>query len=247
MTDDLIIKFFQEDLTEAEEQRLEAILKASVEESWRFHLHAETAYQGYGLPEPHWPEDKPYSGMGLKHWFEPFLLVLVLGSLGWALSHFAMKTQPAPAPSLSTALPLNVSRPASRLPDPPEELDSSEDLEKPALEPGQEKGPSAPKTGVKVNVVVPALVPVAAAPKSHQAHSNLEVVVRRSRPTALRVRVVGPDGAQVVLLYQGTLEPGTWVFDWNGKLADGGKPAPGDYRIQVESGAVTQVKKVVIH
>jgi hypothetical protein len=245
MADDLIIKFFREDLTEAEEQKLQETLSSSVEESWRFFQHAETAYQQYGLPEPHWPGDRPSSGMGLKHWFEPFLLVLALSSFGWALAHFGVKIRPVPTPSLSTAPPANASRPASRLPDPPEETDTSMDREKSTLDPGPRRGTSVPGSEVKVDAVVP--VPAVAAPRSHQAHSNLEVVVRRSRPTALRVRVVGPDGAQVVLLYQGTLDPGTWVFDWDGQLADGGKPAPGDYRIQVESGAVTQVKKVVIH
>ena len=53
--DDLIKKFFQEDLSESEEKALSEKLLSSVEDAVRFGQHAEASYHYFGLPEPHWP------------------------------------------------------------------------------------------------------------------------------------------------------------------------------------------------
>jgi hypothetical protein len=92
----------------------------------------------------------------------------------------------------------------------------------------------------------PALTPINAATQPHSPHPNLEVLVKRAKPGPVTVRVLGPDGSQAVMLYQGLLQPGSWAFDWNGRLANGGAPDAGTYQIQVVSGAVTLSKPVVI-
>lgn len=101
MADDLIIKFFREDLTEAEEAALAGRLSSSVEDALRFGKHAETAYLHYGLPEPKWPGGPPPPGFfhksvwGLRLWLP---LVLLAGLSAWiAWKYWAGKNR-APKP-----------------------------------------------------------------------------------------------------------------------------------------------------
>lgn len=253
MADDLIIKFFQEDLTEAEDQRLREILSSSPEEAYRFFLHAEAAYRSYGLPEPRRPKgDPPSFWTHLSLWVWPVLLAAVMGSLGWAFFH-VMQTPatqalvPVPKEERRDQLPSAKGiMEEKKLPDVPREegttLDGTAPAETNGSTPASVTQPDPPYQGVALS-----RTPMIPLPRNRSTHSNLEVVVHRSHPTPLAVEVLGPNGDPVVLLYQGMVQAGTWAFDWNGKLADGQKPPPGTYRIAVESGAVTQVKKVVIH
>jgi len=55
-----------------------------------------------------------------------------------------------------------------------------------------------------------------------------------------------PDDSTAVLLYEGLLPSGKWVFDWDGKFTNGQMAPPGFYRIQVESGPVVQNKTIVV-
>ena len=98
----------------------------------------------------------------------------------------------------------------------------------------------------KTVLPAPALNSVNGIVQAHHPHTNLEVLVKRAKSGEVIVRVLGPDGTQAAMLYQGMLRPGNWTFDWNGRLGDGGPPPAGTYQIQVVSGAVTLNKSVVI-
>jgi flagellar hook assembly protein FlgD len=56
--------------------------------------------------------------------------------------------------------------------------------------------------------------------------------------------VLGPDGSTVATLFAGPLGPGSYTYQWNGRLADGTIAVPGQYQVQVAVvdplGAVTQ-------
>jgi flagellar hook assembly protein FlgD len=80
----------------------------------------------------------------------------------------------------------------------------------------------------------------------HAAYSSLWVVVKRAEPGPVTVRVLNLEGEAAVLLYEGNLEPGSWVFDWDGMLPGGQKAPAGYYQIQVLSGPVTQKKIIQI-
>ncbi|HVZ80705.1 MAG TPA: FlgD immunoglobulin-like domain containing protein [bacterium] len=253
MADDLIIKYFRENLTESEEEALAERLRTSTEEALRFGQHAEASYRHYGLPEPQWTGAPPppgfpgAGGLGMKLWLP---LALAVGSMGWIGWHFAGtmgKERPLSPPSAAVSGPPAPSSKAQAsapgweqeipdevredAPSPQEDVEGRDLSDRPAV-------PAS--AGTKPALLAP--VPASA----HRTHSNLEVVVNRTKPGNLTVEVLDPEGRQAVLLYQGTLPPGSWAFDWDGNLGSGQKAAPGTYRIQVESGAVTQSKRVVI-
>lgn len=254
MVDDLIVKFFQEDLTEAEEEALSGRLLSSTEDALRFGQHAEAAYHYYGLPEPQWPGEGPGAGRATASWKAWLWAAAVglAGLAGWAWWHHGTKFQAVPgvpfAPKSGTPAP--ALSPAG----------GTVKRGRPA-EPARSTRPSsAPLSPATVGSEAPASeTPHAVAPEKggqvaprniqtqpHASHSNLEVVVKRHAPGPVTVRVLSPDGNPAVLLYQGSLPVGNWAFEWNGRLADGSLPPPGTYRIQVESGGVTLRKSVVL-
>jgi hypothetical protein len=96
---DLVDKFFQEGLTEAEEQVLSENLWASEELAEKFAGIAREAYIRYGFPEPQEPGfEGPSSGPGggIYPWMGAGLIILGLGlaywswnKWGWELKAFA--------------------------------------------------------------------------------------------------------------------------------------------------------------
>jgi hypothetical protein len=242
MADDLIIKFFREDLTESEEAALSDRLKVSTEEALRFGQHAEASYRHYGLPEPEWPGNPPkglFGPTGLK-----LGLVLLAGLSGWAGWKYwpgrELKLSASVSPALTSTLkasrPLNSSQ-ANK----PSEKEVIPDRLKP-----ESNASASSETQGSNPPVSTELTPVNVAAQPHHPHTNLEVQVKRAKPGEVTVRVLGPDGSQAVVLYQGMLQPGNWAFDWNGRLANGDAPVAGTYQIQVVSGAVTLSKSVLI-
>lgn len=252
MADDLIVKFFREDLTEAEESALSERLSSSVEDALRFGQHAETSYRHYGLPEPRWrggppPGFYPKSGPQFGLWLP---VVLLAGLSTWGAWKYWPRNEYKPVTS-SPAGHSSVSRYG-----PEKKAKSSPVVSEDRVIPGRltreavSARPSSPNTGEVKSpdaFTQPALIPVNAALQPHHPHTNLEVQVHQAKAGQVTVRVVGPGGIQAVMLYQGMLQPGSWAFDWNGRLANGGAPPAGTYQIQVVSGAVTLRKSVTIH
>lgn len=251
MADDLIIKFFREDLTEAEESTLSDHLSSSIEDALRFGQHAEASYRHYGLPEPAWrggppPGFYPKSGLKFGLWL-PIAFLAGLSALGaWK---YWTRTESKP----STSIPTGVSTVLAHTPQKRTESSPvvSEDKVIPDRLTREEvtaktSSPDAAAVNSPAASTQPAMPPINAALQPHHPHSNLEVLVKRAKPGEVTVRVLEPNGNQAVLLYQGLLQPGSWAFDWNGRLSDGGRPPAGTYQIQVVSGAVTLSKPVVI-
>ena len=252
MADDLIVKFFREDLTEAEEEALSQRLSSSVEDALRLGQHAEASYRHYGLPEPKWtggppPGFYPKSGFKFGLWLPVVLLAGLAAWVGWRywLDKENKLSAPVPAPSASLAL----SHPSGKKAGHSAARRSQEvipgRLEDKSIQDPKALVAATASSGV-LNNMRPALTPVNAAGQPHHPYSNLEVVVKRTKAGEVTVRVLQPDGSQAVMLYQGSLQPGSWIFDWNGRLADGGAPPSGTYQIQVVSGPVTMNKAVVI-
>ena len=234
---DLIVKFFQEEMTQAEEQALSDRLLSSTEEALRFGEQAEKAYLGFGLPEPRWPGGGPPSApwthgpMVLK----PLIwagALLTAGLVGFILWRHHQVNPPVPLASTAPAPVLSI--PVSK-----------------AVHPKIKRTPALAVPIVAVKPVystplTPVSTPVELAVKNPKAFSNLSVVVRRTSPGKVRVTVMKPDDSTAVLLYEGLLPSGKWVFDWDGKFANGQMAPPGFYRIQVESGPVVQNKTIVV-
>ncbi len=249
--DDLITKFFQEDLNEAEEKALGERLLSSVEDALRFGQHAESAYHYYGLPEPRWPGGPSGSGgIKLKHWM--WLGVALTGVTLWALwRHFAQPVEALPKASLGS-LPVKtaeLNHPKTKSPSEIQALKENPGIskdEKSELPGEAEKVRTQSDIRADLSQMKPVLTPVDLTAQPSHSHTNLSVVLRRTSPGKVTLRVLNGEGSQVVLLYDGLLQPGNWSFDWDGKLADGGKPVPGKYKIQVESGSVTQAKSIHI-
>jgi hypothetical protein len=252
MPDDLVIKFFREDLTETEEQALSDRLTSSEEDALRFGQHAESSYLHYGLPEPQWPGGGPppgffpRSGLPIGFWS---ILALVAGLSVWGFWKWwpghAVKTPVSLPAVFSPALQPPTGLKEGRVPNPSQQ----EVAPKPGTVPGSLSKAVPPQnppsqTGLMPGSTTP--IPLDATVSSRHPHTNLEVLVKRAKAGEVTVRVLKPDGTQAVLLYQGMLQPGSWAFDWNGRLSDGEAPAPGTYQIQVLSGAVTLSKNVVI-
>jgi flagellar hook assembly protein FlgD len=92
----------------------------------------------------------------------------------------------------------------------------------------------------------PEMTPVNLDLNPPKAYPNLSVEINQTQLGFLTVRVVDPQGVQVTVLYKGNLAPGRWMFEWDGKLADGGPATPGFYQIEVRSGGTVQQKSIQI-
>lgn len=272
---DLILKFFREDLTEAEQQALSDSILSSEEEAMRLTEEAAKAYQRYGLPEPQWAGGGPPK----THWPNPgwntwswFSAILTGALVTWSIWHFRAEVEKAVSfslgsgqnsPSTPTMFPKaptsTISQKGSSRADPFNKTAGLSPVKKSRMNflgktdidivvasapVRAEKGPST-NPFIPSSRVTPVLNPVEVTANPHQAHSNLSVMVRRAEPGQVTLRLFDMDDNQVLLLYQGLLQTGNWVFDWDGKL-EGTSAPPGYYQIQVESGPVTQKKKIFI-
>ena len=265
MADDLIIKYFREELTEGEEQALLERLGSSHEEALRFGQHAETSYRHYGLPEPQWRGGGPPLGFFPKSRFSPGIwlsIVLLTGFLGWLGWHaLSLRRGHSGEGEPEQQTVTSQAQTSQGLPDSDEVIPKktkktreSIALPKKPSNPNPEKiaeektGAVSRSTSVTENPIplIAVSTPVNITTQPHHPHSNLEVMIRRSSPGQVTVEVLNPSGIPVVLLYQGLLEPGNWAFDWDGKFGNGELASPGIYRIQVQSGSISQSRSVVI-
>jgi hypothetical protein len=232
---DLIKKFFQEDLSEAEEKALGEQLLSSTEDALRFGEEAHNRYASYGLPEPEWskplapvfdpaasPASLYFAYLGLKI-LAGLLALSVAGVVAFGLWRaFAPVAVDSGSPS-------------------PASLDSQALL----LAPSQIHQVHSPPT-VKAPSVAPNLTPIDMDHPSGKPFSNLSITVHKVSPGAVTVEVTDLEGHSLLSLYQGFLQPGNWGFEWNGKLGDGQAASPGYYQIQMDSGAASQKKVIQI-
>jgi hypothetical protein len=120
-------------------------------------------------------------------------------------------------------------------------------FQKPALNnPPQRQVVSLSSANMAVNPTSRQVTPVNVDLNPPKTYPNLSVVVGQSQLGYLTVRVVNPQGVEVVGLYRGTLGPGNWIFQWDGKLSTGRGAKPGFYLIEVRSGTYVQRKSIQI-
>lgn len=113
---DLVEKYFQEDLSEAEQEALSGSLLSSEDSALRFERMSQEAYLRYGLPEPkpHWRNDPPASRPPLKGLGPWIGSVTVLLGIGAGVYFFAHSHRPSSmAPGKLSGAPL---RPSASLP-----------------------------------------------------------------------------------------------------------------------------------
>lgn len=289
---DLVEKYFNADLTEAEQEALSQALLESDEAALQFETMAQESYLSFGLPnpQPRWsdgPKGPSPSAAGLKPWFWVGLAAVGAAAF-WGYHHrpaFFKKADPssqAPqAASIARAKPGQASTgvapgqgvdPAGKgypiNPKPETSLLGTSSAGKwnqpappvsgrsAAAHPGASPAPEADSGNTSLTTTSP--VVAAAAPFHRQAppvnldqnpsktFSGLSVQVGLAKPGPLKVRVLDDRGTEETVIYRGRLNPGNWVFEWDGQLSDGRHAPAGFYRIEVRSGTYTQSKKIQI-
>ena len=219
---DLIKKFFQSELTETEDRTLAEELASSEKAAERFAESAEKAYYALGLPEPR------MTGKWAKFfhsiWGKLFWVLLVGG--GIAVFYWLLRPENRPVPAAV-----------------------------PGPEPRQEVVPLAYPTAAQIyrsprpigTPPTPAGFGEAPPEQSFVTdYRNLKLVVTQESDGLVVVKVLGPAGDEVRRLYDGPLDKGKWIFNWDG-LLDNGQPAvPGTYRIEVEGGTGNKSQEVLI-
>ncbi|MGH7738876.1 MAG: hypothetical protein ACREL1_01900 [bacterium] len=240
--DDLIQKFFQADLTEAEEQALSDQLKNFTEEALRFGEEAEARYIRAGLPEPQLPRPLSIpaaaggSAVSVMAWVHGGLKILVW-ILGIALAsvvafglwrNFVPQTPAQNSTSPVPGMKAQVSTGLRHF------VIARRDIH-------PVSAPSTVPTGL-----VPVLTPVDLNHPLGRTFSALSITVHKVSAGPVTVQVLTLDGKPLVPLYRGLLKPGNWGFEWDGKLADRSIAASGYYQIQLNSGSGPQKKIIQI-
>jgi hypothetical protein len=251
---DLVEKYFREDLSEEEQIELSQSLLDSEDAAFKFSRLAREAYLRSGLPEPEprWKDEPPPSRP--SSWTGMILLAAGLGLSALFLTHFWARFH-FPAPMVLSRAEDSSAVETS--------APSAADENSGSSQAGSSQGaaPAAAPPPVKADFGIPKTPPSSAdadipAPEDQTAPVNLDVhprttfpdlsvVVDQAQTGPLKVSVLDPQGSEALVLYQGTLTPGHWIFEWNGKLS-GGKPPAGTYEIQVQSGLFSQQKPVQI-
>ena len=239
MEDDLIKKYFQEDLSETEEQALSEKLLASTEDALRFGEEAHARYTRYGLPEPEW--SKPLPG---------FAAAARPASVALHLTYMSLKVLAA---LLGLALTGVVAFGLWRAfaPVPVDTESASPDLSSsvspaPPVMPARIHKVHSTLPSMKTPLVVPVLTPIDLDHPSGKPFSDLSITVHKVAAGAVTVQVTTLEGESLVPLYRGFLQPGNWGFEWNGQLSDGQAAASGYYQIQLNSGSAIQKKVIQI-
>src|SRR5579872_1434677 len=215
---DLIQEFFKRDLTEAEQEALSKLLEESPDAALSYERLVGQNYLATGLPQPILPK-------GLQSLPHPGTGGIT--GLSSSIKILLVVLTAAGAalwkywPQIKTEVYMPLQQPVQQV------------LEK------------SMKVPVKPAVKKPALIePTAAGPT--QEGQELSVVVDAPQRSLVTVRILDPAGKEVRALYTGFVEAGRWNFKWDGLLGNGEAAGPGDYRIDVQSGAAHQSKNIRI-
>jgi hypothetical protein len=249
---DLIDKYFRQDLTGPEKKALEEELASSEESAQRFGELAEKAYRRFGLPEPKWtgPDRLPHHGApDYKTWTMVAALLAVIGGLcalvyeEWkgSAQNPAASLRGEPTPVLHPTPIFHPRKPGAKESGP----DQSQVLARakaavPPPPPAQPAVPPPPAT------VLPSLTPVNLDLNPNQPFSSISAQLRLTSVRSVVVRVLDPQGKELLVLFDGNLGMGTWSFEWNGRTGDGNLAPPGLYKIEVRAGTWVQTKEVAI-
>ncbi|HUO58779.1 MAG TPA: FlgD immunoglobulin-like domain containing protein [bacterium] len=236
---DLVEKFYEMDLSPSEEEALDQLLASSPEAADRFAKKAAEAYSRYGLPDLG-PDAVPGRNYGwrLRVGLLAFVLVLSAGYGWWHHSHMGVA-------ALAPENPAPVSKGAKSLPS--KSYSSSMAVDKSG---GVGLGaPSKAGLGAETSSTSPAGPETSKAvqgPAPAGKASRLRINVEIGQEGPVTVEIVNAQGIPVKNLYTGSLPAGNYSFSWDGKLEDGSKAQPGEYRIETHSGTTVQTQEFSI-
>lgn len=272
---DLVEKFFKEGLTDPEEQDLSQALWESEDLAEKFATLARDAYFRYGLPEPRLPHHRPPGTGGFNPWLGILGVILGIGGglFFHRLSHGLMlpahSSGPASGLKKMEGPGAAMERPHSPLaptqpvgpsqthpPGGKPALNGLSTTDLSGLSTSRVPDPSEVEQARKLSAKIEEDSAGAQA-NSHSSPINLDqnpsadyssvsAIVHQSRTGPLMVRVLDTRGVEVEPLFNGSLGPGHWVFEWNGKLPNGGQAPAGFYQIEVKTGPYSQRKTVQI-
>lgn len=231
---DLVEKFFSGDLSPAEEEALDALLASSPEAADRFAEKAAQAYSRFGLPGP-----DSHQG-SRRSWLSLLLLLALAMGYGW---HRYGGFQKALGPAAQTAVSSS---------------SETENQKTTAVPPGiPAKSPSI-SYGDKLHGIAPVsnlsgekgarTTPATPSPQAtgRKTRSQLKISVQIKRDGPVTVQILDSGGLAVKSLYTGSLRAGTYAFAWDGRMDNGLKAPPGDYRLQTQTGANVQTQEFSI-
>ena len=231
---DLLMDFFERDLTDVEDQALADSIASSPPQSLRFAELARDAYLQTGLPNEDGSNGSSGSGTSLRLWGPITLkIILLLSASGFLLFSIYRLLHEPPSPSSALALTV-VKKIAPSLPNPVfSKAPALSPLKKAATYP-----PPLPLT--KVGMVKPMAYDLS------QKYEGLDIMVEQKNAGLVTVRALNSSGREIRLLFAGMLKQGKWDFQWDGKLDSGPLAQPGTYRVEVQSGKDILSKEVVI-
>lgn len=252
---DLIDKYFQADLNEAEQEALSQSLLTSDEAMLKFEKMVKEAYLRFGLPDPqpHWPDSLPPSapaaaGLGGWPWLSIIVTLGLSGLIAWryfCVCHNAAMEPPPPA-VVSPLTQGSKTIPAVKPVRPETSSDVSNEAEDETESQDINVSTKKESTTAESSALASSVTPVNLDLYPSRAYSNLSVEIDQTQLGSLAVRVLDPQGVEMKTLFKGSLNAGRWVFEWDGKLAND-QPAPaGDYQIEVRSGTFVQHKNIQI-
>jgi len=252
--DDLIPKYFRADLTEAEEKAVAEILASSPEEAQRLRDLAEARYRSYGLPEPIRPGGPAPScpSVGRNFPAGPWVMsVVLLGFLGGmaGLGVYMVHSRAALEPSSAVLTGADLAGQESDAgqtrgslqPLPTGDQDSSDPSGASPKVPSRAKAPPPPSSAQAHG-----WTPQLASSLAPGDYSNLGVLVQQAVEGPVSVRVLDGANRPKMVIFQGNLKPGEWVFNWDGHYPDGRLLEEGFYEVEVASGSVTQKRRISI-
>lgn len=227
--EDLLRSFFERDLTETEERKLDSLLETSSRDAFQFLDIAKAHYLQTGLPLPDLSSGgggHSSLGPGAKVFLSFLSGALVTGSVWWASEHF-----------------LRTSSPQASLTDPLIFI-------RPPLSPirAEPTTPSSPNTVHRVEEIQ---LPTMVQPEPYIAgreYRGMSAVVDQAATGLMTVRVLDVQGREIRLLFANILEKGQWNFSWDGRAQSGQFAPAGVYQVEVQSGKSVFRKNVeIIH
>jgi hypothetical protein len=213
---DLVQEFFTRDLSEVEHEALSKLLEGSPEATARYEGLLQQNYLATGLPQP----TLPHSLQSLPH----------VGGGGMTIWGGGLKILLAglvagaalwkfwPQPKVEGTLPQTAQ---------------------------QVTFPKPSVASLKMSAHKPAPIEPSALNPAQEGQ-ELSVLVDAPQKALVTVRILDAGGREVRALYTGFVQAGRWNFTWDGLLENGRSAGPGDYRIDVQTGAAHQTKDIRI-
>jgi len=238
----LVEQYFQRELTEDEKLALDELMERSPEAARLFVEKSKAVYQPQALPELKLPpQPLPLGGLfRLSKWWWVLAGYGLLAAAFWFWSRNHDFYWP-----WESREPVALSGPAAPpVPNTPKTSSLTAALLANAA--GADTDPAAISTPEDEGNDAAGPIPVTALSPSSLEHPGPRVLVNRSVPGRVTVTVLDATGKEIQFLYSGVVQTGQWVFEWNGRRADGSRAPIGNYTLQVRSGLNIQKQEIWI-